>query len=96
MLSYKISVSTWRRDIVRFFLKVVYNNPSWYIFLKKHSSKEDYVESDQWNVYEYFWTMLLLHYEAEVCSRARLHLYCMPCPHKKTIIKLFTEKCTVL
>ena len=96
MLSYKISVSTWRRDIVRFFLKVVYNNPSWYIFLKKHSSKEDYVESDQWNVYEYFYTMLLLHYEAEVCSGARLHLYCMPCPHKKTMIKLFTEKCTVL
>ena len=47
MLSYKISVSTWRRDIVRFLLKVVDNNPSGYILLKKHSSKEDYVESDQ-------------------------------------------------
>ena len=46
-LSYKISVSTWRRDIVRFLLKIVDNNPSGYILLKKHSSKEDYVESDQ-------------------------------------------------
>ena len=47
MLNYKIYGSTWRRDIVRFLLKIVDNNPSGYILLKKHSSKEDYVESDQ-------------------------------------------------